>query len=86
MNSCSCNDNSNVFHNNKYLYLLVLINDGILDMDLILLTDISILMTVISYIIISIFPSIGVTQHIECDMSGMKYLLFATKSLDSLNP
>ena len=41
-------------------------------MKLILLTDMSLLMTFISAIIVLMLTFIGVTYHIECDMGGLK--------------
>ena len=41
-------------------------------MNLILLTGMSILMTVISDVIVLIFKSLGVAYNIECDMAGLK--------------
>ena len=50
-------------------------------MKLFLLTNISLLMTVISDMIVLIFLSIGVPHHIECAISGLKYLTLATNWL-----
>ena len=53
-------------------------------MKFILLTDMSILMTVISDIIILIFTYHGLTYHIECTMAVLKYLPFTATSSDSM--
>ena len=63
--------------------MIVLRNDVSYDMDLVLLDDMTLLVTVLSDINISIFPYLGVTHHIEYYMAGLKYLPFATNSLES---
>ena len=42
-------------------------------------------MTVLKHIVASVFLSIGVAHHLEYAMSGLKYLSFATNSLESIN-
>ena len=59
---------------------MVLINDVSSDMDLILLTDMSLWMAVLIYTTISILPYIGITWHFKLAITGLKYLLFATNS------
>ena len=49
-------------------------------MNLILFTDMLLLMTVCSDIIVLIFPYIGLKYHIECVMEVMKYLPLANNS------
>ena len=46
-------------------------------MNLIVLPDMSLFITVLSDIIVLILTYIGVTYHIECDMAVMKYLALA---------
>ena len=41
-------------------------------------TDMLILLTNTSDTIVEISPSLGVTYHLDCDMSVHKYLIFAT--------
>ena len=53
-------------------------------MNLILLADMSLLMTVLSDIKILILTSFVVTYHIECAMEGLKYLPLATNSPESM--
>ena len=52
-------------------------------MKLILFTDVLLLITVLSDMIVFIFPSLGVTYHIEYAMIGLKYLTLETNSLES---
>ena len=47
-------------------------------MDMVFLTDMPVLITVLSDIIFSMLPSLDYTYHIEYNMVEIKYLLFAT--------
>ena len=49
-------------------------------MNLILLTDMSLLMTVHSDMIVLILPSLGVTYNIGCYMEELKYLTLDNNS------
>ena len=63
--------------------MIVLRNDGSYDMDMILITDMSLWMKALSDIIVSIFIYLKVRYHLEFEMIGLKYLPFATNSLES---
>ena len=54
-------------------------------MKYILLTDMSILMTVLSDIIVLILPSLGVTYHLKCDIIVLKYLSFTRPNKFTIN-
>ena len=64
---------------------MVLINVGSSDMDMILLSGMSLLTEVLIDIIVSIYTYIRVTYHIEFAIATLKYLPLATFSLDSIN-
>ena len=51
-------------------------------MNFIFLTDMSILMTFLSVVIVEIFPSLVDTYHLECSVAGLKYLPLADNSQD----
>ena len=53
-------------------------------MDFILFAAMSLLITYLRYLIVLIFPYIGVKYHLECDMVGLKYLPLDTRSSGSI--